>query len=122
MEKALEYAHTTSETENGRKRIRMRYQSDPADCGGCPLKQFCIKGQGSYRTINHEQHEKLRIAHAKKMATEEGKKIYSRRRHAVERVFATTKQQFGARCFLNRGLAQVQCEWDWLISAFNFID
>lgn len=117
--KALEYSHTTSETENGRKRIRMRYQADPADCGGCPLKQFCVKGQGSHRTVNHEQHEKLRIAHAKKMATDEGKKIYSRRRHAVERVFATTKQQFGARCFLTRGLAQVQCEWDWLISAFN---
>ncbi len=37
----------------------------------------------------------------------------------AERPFAVIKQQFGARRFLLRGLANVKTEWQWLATAFN---
>lgn len=67
----------------------------------------------------HTQHEELRVAHAKKMAEEESKRKYARRRHAGERPFAMIKQHFGVRQFLTRGLAKVRSEWLWLTTAFN---
>jgi hypothetical protein len=117
--KRLPYAHQTSETENGRERIRYRYKSDPAECATCPLAARCLGTGSKQRYISHEQHEALRIAHAKKMATEESKQEYARRRHAGERPFATIKSQFGIRRFLTRGLVKVRNEWFWMASAFN---
>ena len=117
--KQLPYVHQTSETENGRERIRYRYKSDPAECATCPLAARCLGKDTKQRQISHEQHESLRIAHAKKMAKEESKQAYARRRHAGERPFATIKSQFGIRRFLTRGLVKVRNEWFWMASAFN---
>jgi transposase len=117
--KRLPYAHQTSETENGRERIRYRYKSDPVECATCPLAARCLGTGSKQRQISHEQHESRRITHAKKMATEESKKEYARRRHAGERPFATIKSQFGVRRFLTRGLVKVRNEWLWMASAFN---
>jgi hypothetical protein len=69
--------------------------------------------------INHEQHEKLRLEQAKKMATPEAQVKYARRKQSVERPFAVIKQHFGARQFLTRSLQRVSCEWLWLVAAFN---
>lgn len=117
--KALQYENSTKETRNGRTRDRKRYLADPKDCAACLLMSLCVKAQASKRMVCHEQHESLRIEQAKKMSTEEAKKEYARRRHAVERPFATIKSQFGARNFLTRGLEKVETEWCWLTSAFN---
>ena len=117
--KPLPYANKTSQTENGRQRIRYRYKSDPADCAACPLRSRCLGAKRKQRQVGHEQHEKLRLAHAEKMASEEGKRKFSRRRHAGERPFAMIKGHFGARRFLTRGLERVSAEWLWLASAFN---
>ena len=40
--KALPYNSTTSETENGRTRVRLRYLADATHCASCPLKSLCI--------------------------------------------------------------------------------
>jgi transposase len=117
--KSLPFTNKTSETENGRKRVRLRYLADPQGCASCQLKSHCIVGATKQRMVCHEQHESHRVEHANKMATTESKEKYSRRRHAGERPFATIKSQFGARGFLTRGLTKVSCEWQWLISAFN---
>lgn len=117
--KALPYNNTTSETEIGRTRYRLRFLADPSDCAACPLKSQCVQPSSERRTLSHEQHEEHRIEHAKKMSQADAKEKYARRRHAGERPFATIKQQFGARRFLTRGLAKVKCEWSWLTSAFN---
>jgi transposase len=117
--KPLTYAHQTSEVENGRQRIRSRYQASASDCAACPLASQCLQGQAKSRQVGHEQHEALRIEHAQKMARQESQRKYARRRHAGERPFAMIKQHFGARRFLTRGLAKVRQEWLWLASAFN---
>lgn len=117
--KSLPYTNTTTETENGRTRVRLRYLAVVQDCASCPIRLQCIKASTKQRMVCHEQHESHRVEHANKMAQPESKKKYSRRRHAGERPFATIKSQFGARGFLTRGLEKVSCEWHWLTSAFN---
>lgn len=117
--KELPYVHKTSETENGRKRIRYRYKSDASDCGGCPLAARCLGKKSKTRQIGHEQHEALRLAHAEKMSTEAAQEKYSRRRHPGERPFAMIKGHFGVRQFLTRGKCRVTAEWLWLCGAFN---
>lgn len=117
--KKLPSTNQTSQTENGRQRIRFRYYAAESDCSGCPLAEMCLGGNAKRRQVGHEQHESKRIDHAKKMSTEEGKKKYSRRRHPGERPFAVIKQDFGARRLLTRGLERVADEWMWLCSAFN---
>ena len=117
--KELPYKNQTSQTDGGRLRVRRRYYANPQDCAACPLRSRCIKGPAKSRTINHEQNELLRIAHAKKMSGEEAKKIYEKRRHAGERPFAMIKNHFGARQFLTRSLTKVKTEWHWLVAAFN---
>jgi transposase len=117
--KPLPYANRTSQVENGRQRIRYRYKADPTDCAACPLKSLCLGARAKQRQISHEQNEELRLAHAKKMATEEAKRKYARRRHPGERPFAMIKAHFGARRFLTRGLKRVRTEWLWLTTAFN---
>lgn len=117
--KSLPYKNTTSETRNGRCRERRRYRASAGDCAACPLRELCVQGKTKRRTISREQHESHRETHAAKMATEEAREKYGRRRHPGERPFAVIKHQFGARRFLLRGLAQVKQEWLWLASAFN---
>jgi len=117
--KQLSFEGTTSETENGRRRIRFRYLAKAEDCASCPLQAKCMKSSTKRRMVNHEQHESRRIEHAKKMSQPESKKTYGRRRHPGERPFATIKSQFGARAFLTRRLSRVTSEWHWLTSAFN---
>lgn len=117
--KSLAYSNQTSQTENGRQRIRYRYYASSADCVSCPLAAKCLSANAERRQVGHEQHESLRIAHAAKMASPAGKAKYARRRHPGERPFAVIKQHFGARRFLTRGLAKVRQEWLWLSTAFN---
>ena len=117
--KRLPYARTSSETRNGRRRERRRYQASADDCQACPLRSLCIQGNVKQRTVHREQHESHREAHAAKMSTTASKEKYARRLHPGERPFAVIKQRFGARCFLLRGLAQVKQEWHWLLCAFN---
>ena len=117
--KKLEFENTTRETENGRTRIRHRYLANAGECASCPLRAHCIKTTTARRMVVHEQHEGLRVEHARKMAQPESKKKYGRRRHPGERPFATIKSQFGARNFLTRGLEKVCCEWNWQTAAFN---
>jgi len=117
--KALPHVQTVREHHGTRERVRHRYQADPRDCAACPLRARCLRGQTKRRQIYHEQHETLRIAHARRMATPEARQIYARRRHPGERPFAIIKHHFGARRFLLRGLERVRCEWQWLTTAFN---
>jgi transposase len=117
--KKLEFENKTSETENGRTRVRHRYLANESDCASCPLRSQCIKSSTNRRMVVHEQHEAHRLAHAQKMSDPESKKKYGRRRHSGERPFATIKSHFGLRNFSSRGLEKVRCEWNWHVAAFN---
>jgi transposase len=116
----LPYRNTTSEASGSGRRIRARYQAEPATCGACPLRERCLHGKRTKaRSITREQYEAHRERHARKMATPEAQATYALRRHPGERPFAVIKQVFGLRQFLVRGLERVRTEWRWAATAFN---
>ena len=54
-----------------------------------------------------------------KVHTEEGKRIYRRRKSTVEPVFGIIKEDIGFRQFLLRGLQNVSGEWNLVCTAYN---
>ncbi len=111
---------TTKDTrQDGTVVRRTRYQAAAVACATCRLKQLCLSGNTKARQVSRDQFEPHREALAKRMATTEGERIYSRRGPAGERPFAVIKQDFGVRQFLLRGLDRVRQEWQWLMTAFN---
>jgi len=56
---------------------------------------------------------------ARKLATPEGRAIYSQRKHLVEAVNGWIKNILGFRQFSLRGLEAVQGEWDLVCLALN---
>jgi transposase len=88
-------------------------------CPECPRRSDCIRGKGALRSITRDEHEALREAAAKRMATTEGKAIYKQRAPGIEGVFARIKSAMGIRRFSVRGLAKVRSEWTWICTAYN---
>ena len=120
MGERLSYRGSTQEKRSsGKSRTRDRYRADAETCSGCPLADVCLRKPGIGRQVTHEQHEQQRVAHAKKMATDEAKEIYKTRQHAGELPFAMMKWFFRMDQFLTRGLDRVSQEYDWLSAGFN---
>lgn len=114
----LIYRNTTQETRvTGPDAQRLRYLADPAVCAACPLRARCLTPGTQRREVSHDQFEAERQRHVQRMATPEAQTRYARRSQVCERPFAVIKQQYGARRFLLRGLAQVGIEWNWLTTA-----
>jgi hypothetical protein len=63
----------------------------------------------------------LRAAMKKKLASEDGKARYAKRRETVEPVFGQIKEQQGARRFLRRGRRACQAEWKLLCGTHNLL-
>ncbi len=63
----------------------------------------------------------LRAAMKAKLASEDGKARYAKRRETVEPVFGQIKEQQGARRFLRRGMAACQAEWKLLCGTHNLL-
>ena len=59
--------------------------------------------------------EKMRA----RLKTEEGQKIYSKRKTTVEPVFGIIKRVMGFRQFLMRGLENIGIEWDLVTISYN---
>ena len=88
-------------------------------CPDCPLANECVKGKDPYRSIARDEHEPLREAAARRMATPEGKAIYKKRAPGIEGVFGIIKSCLGIRRFSLRGLDNVRMEWNWICTAYN---
>jgi transposase len=63
----------------------------------------------------------LRAAMTAKLASDEGKARYAKRRETVEQVFGQIKEQQGARRFLRRGLRACNAEWQLLCGTHNLL-
>jgi len=63
--------------------------------------------------------ERLRQRMKARLQTEEGRRLYSRRKSTVEPVFGMIKSVLGFRRFGLRGLRKVNLEWQLLGAAFN---
>jgi hypothetical protein len=56
-----------------------------------------------------------------KLASDQGKACYAKRKQTVEPVFGQLKEQQGARRFLRRGLAACEAEWKLLCGTHNLL-
>lgn len=89
------------------------------DCSGCALSQQCLNGKKLPRTVYREQHEPLREALDKRMASSAGKALYRRRNWMAETPFAIIKAIMNLRQFSTRGIDKVKTEWLWTCTGFN---
>ena len=60
------------------------------------------------------------LAMKEKLSSEEGKRIYAKRKHTVEPVFGIMKQVMGYRQTLLRGFEKVSGDWGLVCLAYNF--
>jgi transposase len=63
----------------------------------------------------------LRTAMQAKLASDDGKASYDKRKETIEPVFGQIKEQQGARRFLRRGLAACEAEWKLLCGTHNLL-
>ncbi|MCH9034841.1 MAG: transposase [Planctomycetes bacterium] len=59
------------------------------------------------------------LAMKAKLATEEGRRIYAKRKHTVEPVFGIIKQVMGYRQTLLRGIEKVSGDWGLVCLSYN---
>lgn len=87
------------------------YASDPAQCRSCPLQSKCTRSANFTKVVTRhiwQDHKDTVNSHR---YTEQGKKVYKRRKETVERSFADSKQLHGHRYARLRGIGKVfeQC-------------
>jgi transposase len=63
----------------------------------------------------------LRATMTAKLASDDGKACYAKRKETIEPVFGQLKEQQGARRFLRRGLAACEAEWKLLCGTHNLL-
>lgn len=102
------------------KAKRKSYRASKDICKECPYRSRC---SGSKKTagkiIRTDKFEPARQAMNKKMATEEAKEIYERRKVIAEPPFGQIKSS-GFRSFSLRGIDKVEAEFSLVCTAHNF--
>jgi hypothetical protein len=95
--------------------IYRRYIAEKEDCKGCELKVSCIRRKNAKRRYLSVPVGRvagnLTKAMAEKLATEEGRKIYSKRLAIVEPVFANIRTHKAMDRFTLRGKIKVDIQW-----------
>jgi hypothetical protein len=99
--------------------LAREYGASLATCLECSAFGTCTQNVKYGRRIEVGPHDALLRQHRELMATEEAKKVYSRRKELPEPTFGILKEQMGMRRFLLRGLANVKAEILTLVTAFN---
>jgi len=87
------------------------YASNPAQCRNCPLQSKCTKSANFTKVVTRHIWQECKDTVNSHRYTDEGKKIYKRRKETVERSFADSKQLHGHRYARLRGIGKVfeQC-------------
>jgi transposase len=104
-------------TESGYILERRRYECE--DCGGCPVRSQCTRGEGNRQLEVSFELQRMRAQARENLLSDEGKALRSRRGVEVEGVFGRLKHNWGFRRFLLRGREKVQIEWGLLCIAHN---
>lgn len=80
-------------------------------CGNCPRREACLTEKQKFKILRRHVWEDYRDEMYEFTHTEQGKKIYARRKETIERSFADSKELHGLRYCRMRGLAKVseQC-------------
>lgn len=108
-----------------RKRLIERFENDPQ----APELYLAISATDhdirryEFRPPKKEKKRKitdpLLVAMQEKVRSDEGKKIYQKRKQTVEPVFGIIKSVIGLNQFLRRGSAAVNAEWTLVCTAYN---
>ena len=104
-------------TESGYILERRRYECE--DCGGCPVRSQCTRGEGNRQLEVSFELQRMRAQARENLLSDEGKALRSRRGVEVEGVFGRLKHNWGFRRFQLRGREKVQIEWGLLCIAHN---
>lgn len=89
------------------------------NCMKCLVSGRCTRNPEKGRTIVRSELQPLIGKMKQKLATQEGKKIYGKRKCIAEPVFGVVKYVMKFTQFLLRGLEKVQAEWELVCLAFN---
>jgi transposase len=87
------------------------YAAKEDRCGNCPRREACLTEKQKFKILRRHVWEDYRDEMYEFTHTEQGKKIYVRRKETIERSFADSKELHGLRYCRMRGLAKVseQC-------------
>lgn len=89
------------------------------NCMECCESTRCTKNPCNGRMIVRSELQPLIVKMKQKLATQEGRKRYGRRKCIVEPVFGVVKYVMKFTQFHLRGLEKVQAEWELVCLAFN---
>lgn len=88
-------------------------------CASCPVRGACTADQRGVRTIEvHREYAKVRRAH-ERLRSEEGRRLYGRRKAIVEPVFGQWQHNLGVRRLRLRGLRGCEIELHLLAIGHN---
>lgn len=114
----LVFLRTSQDKKKWGTAKRRQYGGCPA-CADCVHAKLCCKNSDKGRLLSRDQYEEYRERLRRRMATEEGREIYKRRKHTVEPRIGHIKHNMGVRRFLRRGLEKVKTEWTLVCCAVN---
>jgi len=107
---------------DGEINVMHSYRCSPVHCCACPLNKRCTTNPKRGRAVKRSEHEPLIDAHRARMATEEAKALYRRRKQTVELGFADVKQHRALRRFPRRGLLRARTHLGLLVLVHNLLE
>jgi transposase len=117
-EQRLSYRWTQPyQTENGFQTELRVYECE--DCSRCELKTQCTRAVGNRQIRTSLRWRELQQVATRKLTSEQGLRLRSKRPVEAESVFARLKHNWGVRRFLLRGKDKVEVEWGLLSIAHN---
>jgi transposase len=106
---------------DGEVNIMHSYRCSPEHCGECPQAPRCTTNPKRGRSVKRSEHEELIEAHRHRMASEEAKRLYKKRRQTVELGFADVKEHRHLRRFPRRGLRHAKTHVGLAVLANNLL-
>lgn len=97
------------------------YRTDRGVCARCPGREQCTPNKKLGRSITRDGYEEYRERMRAKVASEQGRAIYGKRKCIVEPVIGQIKTRSGFWQFLLRGLQKVRIEWKIATIAHNLL-
>ena len=106
---------------DGEVNVMHSYRCSPVHCRECPLRASCTPNPDRGRSVKRSEHEGLIEAHGQRMATDEAKRLYKKRRQTVELGFADVKEHRGLRRFSRRGLDHARTDAGLSVVVHNLL-
>jgi transposase len=118
--KEMPLVQTRKQQRSQGERVELKvFQAAKEQCAECERKAACCGKSSKGRSISRSEHEEPLERLRERMATQEGKAAYKKRKETVELAFADQKQHRGLRRFASRGLRRAKCQVGLLVLVHN---